>query len=252
MASGTMKSVLRALEVLEAVAELQPIGVGALSTSLGQPKSSVQRALETLAVAGWIARTTEDPVRWELTFRAVRLARQANGHFGLREAALPIMEDLRTKTKESVHLAAVDGTSVVLIERLVSPLAVRHVEPLGGRAPILATATGKAVLASLPRATIEEIHSISLAASPDPSSASQPTLEELLSELEEIRARGYATTSSWRDGVFATGVAIARPGDPPLGALSISAPSSRVPEETQALHASLLLEAQRQIVDSLH
>lgn len=251
MAGVTMKSVIRALAVLEAVAEMQPIGVGALSTSLGQPKSSVQRALETLAVAGWISRTADEPIRWELTFRAARLARQTKSHFGLREAALPMMEELRTKTKESIHLAAVDGANVVLIERLVSPLAVRHVEPLGGRASIIATATGKAVLASLPLEAVGEIHANALAAPTDPAHGPYPTLGDLKVELRDIRARGFATTSSWRDGVFATGVAIARAGEAAIGALSISAPSSRVPVEVQEWHAKLLIEAGRRIVERL-
>ena len=247
-----MNSVKKALHVLEAVADGQPIGVSQLSAALRQPKSTVQRALSTLHEAGWIRPSASERTRWELTYRASRLARKAGSHFGLREVAMPHMEELRRATGETIHLAVFDDGEMVLIERLESSHPVRHVEPLGGRASMLVTATGKSILAKLPREEVEAMYAAASArAAAAGTAASLPGFESLLEELEAIAQRGYATTSSWRDGVFATGIAVCDHNQRPVAGLSISVPASRSTEESRALHARLLLEHERQINEKL-
>lgn len=237
------------MQVLEAVADAQPVGVSQLSSALHQPKSSVQRALETLHEAGWIRPSSGERTRWELTFRASRLARKAGSHFGLREAAMPHMEELRRVTGETIHLAVFDDAEMVLIERLESAHPVRHVEPLGGRASMLVTATGKSILALLPPEEVRSIHAAALVRTAREKVL--PTLDEMLSELDEIAKRGYATTSSWRDGVFATAVAICDQSGRPVAGLSISVPVSRVTDDGRAQHAQHLLEHVSQIAEKL-
>lgn len=244
-----MNSVRKALLVLEAVADHQPVGVSELAAQLEQPKSSVQRALETLRDAGWIRPSAGERTRWELTFRASRLARKAGSHFGLREAVLPHMEELRRQTNETVHLAVYDDSEIVLIERLESPHAVRHVEPLGGRASMLVTATGKAILAKLPADEVDVIYEATCERRE--AGAFLPMRDALEQELAEVRLLGYATTSSWRDGVFATGVAITGPSGNPVAALSISTPETRSNDESRRQQALLLLDHVRQINEKL-
>ncbi|WP_240232540.1 IclR family transcriptional regulator [Devosia lacusdianchii] len=247
-----MNSVRKALVVLETVADLQPVGVSELAAHLKQPKTSVQRALETLHEAAWIRPTGGERTKWELTFRASRLARKAGSHFGLREAALPIMEKLRRETNETVHLAVLDDFEIVLIERLESPHAVRHVEPLGGRAPVLSTATGKAILSCLGEDEVARIYREAVKAeSQSVAIAPPPPIDELMRELAEIAARGYATTTSWRQDVFATGAVIAATDRRPIAAVSVSTPAGRATVENRALHAQLLPIAALQISEHL-
>lgn len=247
-----MNSVRKALVVLETVADMQPVGVSELASRLKQPKSSVQRALETLHEAAWIRPAAGERTRWELTFRASRLARKAGSHFGLREAALPVMEQLRRETGETIHLAVLDEAEIVLIERLESPHAVRHVEPLGGRAPVLVTATGKAILSQFDSSEIERVYAEAVTADSQASAVSAPpSLSHFRIELDEIAGRGYATTTSWRDGVFATGAAIQGPDHRPIAAISISTPAVRATDEAKDAHAKLILLAASQIGERL-
>ncbi|WP_324609648.1 helix-turn-helix domain-containing protein [Streptomyces sp. WM6386] len=58
-----MKSVIRSLRVLEAVAQHQPVTVGELTKIFGLPKSTVQRTLVTLAEAGWLRANRKDTTR---------------------------------------------------------------------------------------------------------------------------------------------------------------------------------------------
>lgn len=247
-----MNSVRKALVVLETVADLQPVGVSELAAYLKQPKTSVQRALETLHEAAWIRPAGGERTRWELTFRASRMARKAGGHFGLREAALPIMERLRRETNETIHLAVLDEVEIVLIERLESPHPVRHVEPLGGRAPVLSTATGKAILSYMSEVDLARIYAEAVNAESQASAvAPPPALPDLIRELQDIAACGYATTTSWRQEVFATGAAITGLDRRPIAALSISTPAGRATPENKALHARLLPVAAKEISEHL-
>jgi DNA-binding IclR family transcriptional regulator len=80
---------------------------------------------------------------WELGTLAPR------GH-GLREIALPYLEDLYEVTHENVQLLVLDGTEVVVVERLRARNAVQLRSRPGGRLPAHATSGGIVLLASAP------------------------------------------------------------------------------------------------------
>src|SRR5699024_10507766 len=117
MAEGQgVRSLNRGLQVLELVGELQPAGVSAIARALDEPKSAVQRGLRTLESAGWVTRAGGTGSGWILTQRVARLGGQVGGDLGLRSAALPTMESLRSDANETVHLAVAEPPSMVLIE----------------------------------------------------------------------------------------------------------------------------------------
>ena len=95
-----MTNVLRTLAVCEAVSEHQPIGVRELARAIDQPRSSVQRALDTLHAAGWLVRT--DDGRWSLSLRTAVIGGRAGEAGALRELARPTMEQLRHTSEESL------------------------------------------------------------------------------------------------------------------------------------------------------
>jgi IclR family acetate operon transcriptional repressor len=153
-----MQSVLRSLRVLEAVSELQPIGVSELARTVGLPTSTTQRIMVTLGEAGWLRQTTDDTGRWTVTAKALVIGRRAIGEVGLREAAVGPMSRLRDLTQETINLSAVDGTErLVMIERADSDQAVRTFLPLGGQSPLHASSSGRAVLAAFPDDVVEQV-----------------------------------------------------------------------------------------------
>jgi len=80
---------------------------------------------------------------WELGMLAPR------GH-GLREVALPYLEDLYEVTHENVQLLVLDGAEVVVVERLRARNAVQLRSRPGGRLPAHATSGGIVLLPSAP------------------------------------------------------------------------------------------------------
>jgi IclR family acetate operon transcriptional repressor len=240
-----MQNVLNALRVLEEVAVRQPVGVSELARILELPKSSVQRALRTLHTAGWIRPVGNELTRWALTTRALHVGRHAAGELSLRDAAIPVMEELRRRTEETIHLMVPEGDKVVLIERLETPKPVRIIIPLGGSAPIHASSNGKAVLAGSPPEEVERLLAEGLPRYTDTTIVDR---ERLLAELAETKARGYATNKGeWRSDIAAVAAAVIGDGGRPIASLSISTPTSRMPDELQPTYGALVRDAARRI-----
>src|SRR5512139_3601540 len=119
------RSATRVLATLEAVSELQPVGLSEVARHLDEDKSAVQRALATLAEDGWIRPAGERPPRWELTTRALVMASRATSRSDLRSRARPLMEHLRDETGESVLLAVPDPPQIVTLDVVESRQLVR-------------------------------------------------------------------------------------------------------------------------------
>ena len=91
-----MRNVELTLQLLEEVALRQPVGVSELARVLQLPKTTVHRALKTLANSGWIAATEEARPSWAITLRVLTVGAHAvSAQARLRSVAIPVMEELR-------------------------------------------------------------------------------------------------------------------------------------------------------------
>jgi IclR family acetate operon transcriptional repressor len=234
-AESGMRVVRTTLRVLEAVSEMQPVGVSAIARATGVPKSSVQRCLVSLREAGWISAPAGGPQRWSLTGRALAVGLRGSAEHGLREAAHAVMQDLRDATRETIHLigfgaehapaSEAGAAALVVIDRLDSPEPVRTWVRLGTPVPLHASCSGRAVLSRLPEAEARALVGDAL------ERYSAQTITEpgaLVAELRTVRERGYAIADeSWRSGVGATAAAVVDAAGRPVGALAVSAPQQR-------------------------
>jgi IclR family acetate operon transcriptional repressor len=236
-----MQNVLNTLRVLEEVAARQPVGVAELARATGIPKSSVQRALRTLQTAGWIRPAGGGITRWAVTTKALYVGRHAAGDLSLRDVAVPVMEDLRRRIDETIHLAIPEGDKVVLIERLETSKPVRIVLALGTSLPLHASAHGKAVLAAGSAAMVERLLADGL---PQHTDTTITDPGELRAELEEIRKRGYSTNGGeWRSDVSAVAAAVMDGTGQPVASISINVPTSRMADESRSAYGALVREA---------
>ena len=154
---SAVQSVLTATRVLERLSEPGLVGVSELSRDLKLPKSSVQRMLLTLKEAGWAVDVRGETTRWTLTPKMFRLGQHHHAGNGLRSTALPVMEQLRDATRETVHLVVQRDDSVVVVECLDSPQAVRaHVNP-GDVLPLHASTNGRALLSTQPDTAVRDL-----------------------------------------------------------------------------------------------
>jgi DNA-binding IclR family transcriptional regulator len=84
----------------------------------GLPKPTLHRLLAALDVLGLVEKT---PAGYQLGIRLFELGEHVPRKQKLREAALPFLQDLFEASHDTVHLAVLDGTDVVYLERIRSP-----------------------------------------------------------------------------------------------------------------------------------
>lgn len=222
-----MRSVRTTFQILDAVAENQPIGLSELARRLDLPKSTVQRSLATLADLGWIRADGRELTRWTLGERARTLSEKIDDEGRVREAALSILGRLNSDTLETIHLAVLESRTVRLIERVDSKHPLRLVKPIGSRSPLHASSNGKSMLAHLPEAEIEAYLSTGL------TSVTSHTItdaEVLRAELKAIREQGYAVADEeLTEGTISVAACIrSAEAARPVASISISGPSVRM------------------------
>ena len=238
------QSVTVALRLLEEIAARQPIGVSDLARALSLSKTTAHRALVTLAEAGWIEPSADRRARWSLSVRALTVGgRAVDSHRGLRGIAVPVMEDLRRSTEETIHLLVRDRTHVVLIERLDGIKPVRVFNPVGGRASIFRTSSGKAMLARLPAAELEPYVQVLRSRA----EIGAQDADDFLAELAVVRERGFALNlGANQPDVHAVGAAV-MDIDGPIAAVTVSAPPERLAEAVCVRIGPLVVDAARRI-----
>ena len=155
--SGTprTKSLERAVVLLRAVAE-EPGGrsASALARATGLPRSTVTRTLRTLADRGFAA---ESAGGWRLGDELVRMARAADPHRAIVEAARAPLARLRDDVEESALLAVPRGRTGMEILLQLDP--ERHIGVtrwVGAGVALHASAAGKLILAELGEAELDE------------------------------------------------------------------------------------------------
>ncbi|MGJ9422613.1 IclR family transcriptional regulator [Aeromicrobium sp. CF3.5] len=110
---------------------------------------------------------------------------------GLREAALPFMEDLYVLTRQNVQLAVRDEDELVFVERIAGRKAVPVLTRVGGRFHLHATGVGQVLLAFAPADVQERVLAGDL---PRYAKGTITDPARLRRVLAEIRKRGYAVS----------------------------------------------------------
>lgn len=155
-ASATGSVTLRALQVLEAFTpDHRELTLTELAHRSGLPLTTAHRLVRDLA--GWGALERDADGRYRIGLRLWEVASLAPRGLGLRELALPFLEDLYQVTHENAQLAVREGLEVVYVERIAGREAVPVLTRVGGRFPMPPTGVGLVLLAHAPAAVQEEV-----------------------------------------------------------------------------------------------
>ena len=185
-----LKTVEKALTLLDFLTVYGgQLGVRELADYLAIDKSSTHRLLTTLERHGYVA---QDPVtgKYQLGIRVFEAGAVVLNQINLRAAARPHLERLVQLSHEVVHLAVPSGSQCVYVDRIAGSLAIPMASQIGWRKPLYCTGVGKAILAHLPSARIEEILRAEVLRPLTPHTIVDP--ERLRAELERIRQEGIA------------------------------------------------------------
>ncbi|QAY62205.1 IclR family transcriptional regulator [Xylanimonas allomyrinae] len=119
-----------------------------LARRAGLPRSSAHRIVADLVAEGLLERAPQGG--FCLGMRLFELGLRAPRQRGLRDVAAPFLTDLRDATRQTVHLAVLDGTEVVYLDIIRSSAGPALRSRVGGRLPASVTGVGKAILAFSP------------------------------------------------------------------------------------------------------
>jgi DNA-binding IclR family transcriptional regulator len=217
----------RALTVLLEVARNGERGLTLAECSqiLGYTKPTTHRILRTLAQREFL-RVDEEAGRYTLGISNLRLGMQFLERLDIRREALPVLRPLAAEVGETVHLGTLSGTSVVYIEKVESPRAVRMFSRVGDTMPAYSTGIGKAILAWLPDDELER-HLPERLARRTPNTIVQRA--ELRRELARIRRRGYSIDDiENEEGIRCVGAPVFDHRGRVAGGISIAGPAQRM------------------------
>jgi IclR family transcriptional regulator, KDG regulon repressor len=208
---------------------------------MGLTRSNMHRTLQTLASAGYV-RTAADGSRYECTLKLFELSSAIMERIDVRRCARrPIMR-LAERTRLTVHLAVLDDSEVVYLDKFEGSQPVARYSTIGGRAPAHCVASGKALLAWMAPAGLKLVTDGGLQAWTDHTITDS---DELQHDLDRVRATGCAMNrGEWRVSVGGVAAIILDAAARPAAAVGVSGPLADVVSNEQILRAEALAAAQ--------
>jgi DNA-binding IclR family transcriptional regulator len=221
-----VKSVYRAVKILNVLGGEGEKSVTEISKSLSFPKSSVHEIISTLLETGILEKDSERN-RYSLGLKLFELGKQAQANLEISKVAIPSLRRLHEQLDETVHLTVLDGKEVLYIECFESTKRLRTYSVIGIRAPLHCTAVGKAILAYLGEGEVEEvIQSMGLPRFTDNTITDR---QRLNAEMRKIRGCGFATDDmEHEEGVRCVGAPVRDHTGTVVASISVSGPSQRL------------------------
>jgi len=238
-----MKSLKKAIEVLEALAKQSGNGAGItqLSKQLNLPKSSIHQILSVFKSTGFVEQSPEDK-KYHLGLRIFELGNIVQAQLELRKIAHPYLYELSRKTNETTYLVVLEKNRIVYIDCVESTARLRAHPVFGREVPLHCTGLGKSIMAFLPE---ERINKIIQEDGLERFTKNTITDSHILKqELKEVRKRGYAIDNmEHEEGIRCVGAPIRNHRGEVFAAISVSGPSQRFdPPRIEAM-SKLVIEA---------
>src|SRR5471032_2033640 len=240
---NNIQSVDRALFLLETIAEAGgEATLTELATRTGLNISTCHHLLATLIKRGFAAKVQGRRL-YALGPRILFLS-HACLQVDLPRRAHPHLEAVNRATGETVHLAGLQGDSVVTLAVREARHAVRvDTGKIGKLEAPHATAVGKAMMAWLPE---DEIHRILADGMKRYTENTITEFAAFIEALRVVRRNGYALDrEEFLPGVICVGAAIRDQAGTVIGAISASTPTMRATDEHIALMRDEICTATR-------
>ncbi|MGD0722904.1 MAG: IclR family transcriptional regulator C-terminal domain-containing protein [Roseiarcus sp.] len=226
---GAVQSVDRAMLLLEALGEDEEgYRLTDLAIRTGLSPSTAHRLLTTLEKRRFVAFDPSDSM-WHIGRQSFAIGSAFIRRRNFVAPALPFLRRLRDLTHETANLGVIDDGEVIVLTQVESREIMRAITRVGGRAPMVASGIGKAILSTYPDADVVAIirrHGMKRLTPKSIVRAGQ-----LREALDAVRRDGWALD----DQEFVTGLrcvaaVVYNDQAEALAGVSVSGLASRVPE----------------------
>ncbi len=231
--------------------EIKGWGVRELAQHLHFPPATVHRVLATLLKHGLIEHNPASG-HYQIGTEFYRLALKLQANFAIRNAGIPVMQDLVARCNEAAFLGFYDPfrTEMMFVALIDSSHPLRYVVPINAWIPVHAGASGLAIMAFLPPEERQAIIRRTKLRPVTKRTITDPAVLE--DELARVRARGYALSFGQRtEGAVAIAAPIWGPDGRILGELNLSIPESRFDASMEHPLARLVIEHAKRIMEKL-
>lgn len=240
-AQSSVPAITRAMAILDLVAAAGQAGISVpeIAKSMELAKSSTANICAALEGEGMLRRSDG---RLALGRRVLSLAGDYLRSADQLAEFYALCRQSRLISREAARLALLDGTDVLYLARYEGTNPIRLTANIGDRFPAHVTATGKAVLSTLPIAVLEDRYR---GKSFVPFTAKSLTsIADLAADLEVSRRRGYFMDNEETNvGVVCFAVPVVDiPGKPAQFAISATLLKARADELD---HADIVGELQQ-------
>jgi DNA-binding IclR family transcriptional regulator len=196
-----------------------------IAESVHMSKTTVHRLLATLENKRFITRDKTTGL-YRLGFRFIEMASLVLQDVELHRWAQPYLKRLSAEYGETVDLSILDGAHVIYLEVIESPQRVKLAAAVGQRLPAFCTASGKALLAYMPKDQVRKVLSENLTEYTRRTPVSVP---DILLELQATAERGYAISEQeYEEDINAVAAPIFDADSHPIASIAIVGPSFRL------------------------
>lgn len=246
---NTIKSLDRAMRVLEYLSEYQGQSLSSLSADLEQSPATVYRILVTLQGRGLVEFDAAEQL-WHIGPQAFVIGARFLRRTSLVDRARPILRRLMEQTGETANLGVVREHSVLFVSQVESHQNIRAFFPPGTLSPLHASGIGKALLSEMSEERLDRFLKASvLEAFTQHTLADAPRLRE---DLERIRQRGYAIDDEEKNiGMRCVAAPVFDIHGEAVAGISVSGPSSRIGPEGTDLFGRAVVDAASELTASL-
>ena len=223
-ATDAMGALDRAAAILAAFDPAhRELTLAALVARCGLPRSTTHRTADRMFRLGWLDKPKD---RYRIGNRLFELSGLAPIRHELREAVLPFLQDLYNATRTTVQLGVLQGTQILVVEKITGHRPMPMLSQVGGTIPAYCSALGRAILAYSDGETIEAVLAAGLPPR-TPRTLTSPVA--VLRELTAIPSRGWAIEREEGNiGVSCVAAPVFGPLGEVAAALSVTGPSSLV------------------------
>jgi DNA-binding IclR family transcriptional regulator len=219
-----IKATETSFRLIEALVDRDGAMVTELASELGIANSTAYRHLQTLSELGYMV--NDDGV-YKVSHKPLFIGDSARKNILGYKFIKQHVDECHQQTNERIQFIIEEDGYGTTIYRAKSEKSVATDVNLGESFFLTTSAAGKAILAEKPEKEVREI--INKRGLPSETETSITDEERLMSELEDIRERGYSVNRSEHiSGLWAVGVSIKDPVDDLIGAISISGPEHRM------------------------
>jgi DNA-binding IclR family transcriptional regulator len=239
--SGVLERTLGILELLSKHGE--GLELAAIADQLNIPRSGTHRLLADLVKYGYV-RQTRDHGDYILTTKLVAMGLSYLSNSGIVDIAQPLLNHLAEVSGELTRLSVVDGERLTWVARAQGARqGLRYDPDMGSDARLSCSSSGWAWLSTMSDDDALACVSRQGLGKPEDFGPNAPTtLQEVMTQVQATRARGYSITiDTYSLGLSAISAPVRFANQPAIGVLTIAGPTVRLSlERMQGLAAELV------------